>query len=248
MTFKVFAMLLLATTVLTATAAAAPPAAFRSELVPSITVVGTGEVQAKPDTAQINVGVMTEGATAAEAVRGNNEAMAQLLETLKQQGIEERHIQTSGFNVSPKYQYRRDDGRPPEIVGYTVSNQVQVTVRDLLSLGTVLDKVVQAGANQIHGISFSVHNPQQQMDEARRKAVAEARRKAKLYADAAGVKLGKPLMIEEVQPSGGPEPLYRPRMAAAEMAQAVPIATGEQTISAVITVTYALEDEANENE
>jgi uncharacterized protein YggE len=209
-------------------------------------VVGTGEVQAKPDTAQINVGVVTEGPTAAEALRSNNQAMAQLLETLKQQGIEERHIQTSTFSISPKYQFRPEDGQPPEIVGYTVTNQVHVTVRDLSSLGTVLDNVVRAGANQIHGISFSVHDPQQQMDEARRKAVAEARRKAELYADAAGVKLGRPLLIEEGQAGGGPEPFYRPRMAAAEMA--VPIATGEQTISAVITVTYAIEDQAGDSE
>ena len=220
---------------------AAPP----EGLVPSITVVGTGEVRAKPDTAQINVGVVTEAPTAAEAVQSNSKAMEQLLQTIKQQGIEEKYIQTSGFNVSPKYHYQpRGDGGTPEIVGYTVSNQVQVTARDLSSLGEVLDKVVRAGANQIHGISFSIHDPTETMDEARRNAMKDARRKAELYAELIGAELGRPILVQETSPDM-PEPLMRGgmRMAAAEMA--VPIATGEQTLSASITVTYALKQDGN---
>lgn len=241
-----FAALLLVTTA-AADLSAAPPQELRSELVPSITVVGTGEVQAKPDTARVNVGVVTEAPTAAEAVQSNSRAMEQLLKTLREQGIEEKHIRTVGFTVSPKYQYRRGEGGTPEIIGYTVTNQVQVTVRDLPSLGEVLDKVVRAGANQINGIGLTVHDPEKLLDDARRKAVDDARRKAELYARAAGVELGRPILIQEATP-GIPEPVFVQRGVqgmSAEAARPVPIATGEQTLSANVTVTYALQRESD---
>jgi uncharacterized protein YggE len=183
---------------------------------PSITVTGTGEATARPDMAQIQVGVVTQATTAGAALKENSAAVEQLLKALRDRGIAERDLQTSNFNIAP--QYRQTQGQhAPEIVGYQVSNQVQVKVRRLDSLGTLLDEAVSKGANQVNGISFGLAEPGPFLDQAREKAVAEARRKAELYARAAGVKLGKVLVIDENQ-HHGPQPMFvghRRRRAAA---------------------------------
>src|SRR5690606_21510231 len=138
---------------------------------------GRGEVVAAPDTALINSGVTTQGATAREALDANTAAMAELIGTLKEAGIEARDIQTSGFSVTPNsvYSDARDANGytlPPKIVGYQVFNSVSVRVRDLPSLGTVLDRAVTVGANTINGGAFSVADPSRLYDEARRQAFA----------------------------------------------------------------------------
>lgn len=207
-------------------------------LVPSVTVVGSGRASAKPDMAEVNVGVTTQAATAADALHENNDAMDRLLKALAGHGIEEKDILTSGFNVSPQYQYNQN--RPPRLVGYQVSNSVHVKVRQLPTLGPLLDDVVGRGANQINGVSFSVAEPNPLLDQAREKAVADARRKAELYARAAGVSLGNVLLIQEYTPHL-PRPMEAQPMAAmAGRAAAVPVATGEMDFSATITITYAL--------
>lgn len=210
--------------------------ADEDELVPSITVVGAGEVQVQPDMATVTVGVTTEAATAAEAVAENNQRMAQLLKTLRSHDIADKHVQTSNFNVSPKYS--TDRRQPRKIVGYTVTNQVRVKVLEVSQLGTILDAVVEAGSNQIQGVAFSLAEPKPHLDQARRKAMADARHRAELYADAAGVKVGEPLLISEQSAPVSPPFALGARMAAA--ADVVPIAPGEQTISAHINVTYAI--------
>lgn len=213
-----------------------------AELPPSVTVVGTGEVNARPDMAQITVGVLTEAKTAAEAMQSNNTAMEKLIDLLKQKGLEEQDIQTTSFSVSP--QYRQDQpqpqrAEPPRIIGYQVSNLVQIKVRKLASLGGILDEVVTAGANQVHGISFSVDQDDELLDEARKKAMKDARRKAELYADAAGVTLGRTLLIQEATPNV-PQPVYAGVRMNFARESAVPIASGEQSLSALVTVTYEL--------
>jgi uncharacterized protein len=207
---------------------------------PSITVTGTGEVQTRPDIVEIRLGVLTEASTAAEALRRNTEAMDALLETLRERNIERRDIQTAQFNVAPRYHYDRSGERPPQIVAYQVSNQVRVKVRKIDDLGTILDKVVQQGANQIHGINFSVDDPTEFLDEARKKAIDDARRKAKLYAEAAEVQVGRPLLIQErIADPPVPLPFRQMEMQAAD--RAVPIEAGEHTLRVNVSVTYALE-------
>jgi len=207
---------------------------------PSITVTGAGEVQAKPDFAQVQVGVVTEGATAAEAMRKNNEAMSQLIAMIRKRGIEERDLQTIQFNVSPRYKYDKDHREPPKIAGYQVTNEVQVKVRDMTRLGAFLDEMVSVGANQVRGISFGVAEPAKLLDVARRKAMADAQRRAQVYAEAAGVRIGKPVRIEE-QAGGRPVPYPVARMEAAA-APSVPVAPGEQTFTVNVTVSYAIVD------
>jgi uncharacterized protein YggE len=205
---------------------------------PHLTVTGTGEVDAKPDMATITVGVVTEAESASAALEANTERMKKLFDDLQERGIAEKDMQTANFNVSPKYQHHPQGREAPKIVGYTVTNEVRVRVRRLSSLGRVLDELVNDGANRVHGISFSIDDDANLLDEARKKAVQDARRKAELLADAASVRLGRPLVISD-QPSPRPVPMNRFRMA--EAAQAVPIAPGEVTQTATIQVTYALE-------
>ena len=164
--------------------------------VPSVNVVGEGEVHAQPDQASVTMGVSTEAKTAAEALKANSERMAELIKTLKANQIPEKDILTSNFSVSPQQVFDRD-GKAPRIVGYMVTNQVAVKGLGVTRVGAVLDAVVQVGSNQIQGVTFSIADPQPHLDAARRKAIEDAHHRATVYADAAGVKLGKPLLIQE---------------------------------------------------
>jgi hypothetical protein len=146
-------------------------------------------------------------------------------------------VQTSSFSVTPLYKRGPHGEQLPEIVGYRVGNAVRVKVRKLDSLGQVLDEVVQQGANQVHGVSFSIAEPTAPLDEARRKAMADARRKAELYAKEAGVEVGRVLLIQEQTPHL-PGPLFVG--GARAEAAGVPIAEGELDFAAVISVTYAI--------
>ena len=201
-----------------------------------ISVTASGTVTAEPDIALISTGVASEARTAREALDANSAAMRRLIGGLKAAGIEPRDIQTTSLNVEPVYEQRRDN-RSPAITGYRVHNQVRITARDIDKLGEVLDQAVTLGANQIGGIQFEVSKAETLKDEARRTAIANARRRAELFAAAAGVKLGRVLRIEErVQHHGPPVP-YARTMAA----EAVPIEKGTQTLEAVVSVTWELD-------
>ena len=202
----------------------------------TVTMVGTGSVSAAPDMAEITSGVVTQAPTAAQALAANSQAMERLLQALGTLGIATRDIQTTNINVSPVRRQGRD-GQPPEITGYEVTNQVRVKVRDLPSLGRVLDQQVGQGANLVHGIQYGRQEPVPLQDEARRRAMADARRKAELYAAAVSLKVGRVVAVQE---AGAPTP--RPEMAPRVMVSAaVPVAPGEQEIQASVTVTFTLE-------
>lgn len=211
-----------------------------------ISVTGTGEVSAAPDTAFINSGVTTQGATAREALDANTKAMNDLLATLKEAGIEPRDVQTSGFSVSPNYVYtdaRDENGYtlPPKINGYQVYNTVNVRIRDLATLGAVLDKQVNVGANTINGITFSVADPSKLYDEARKAAFADAKEKAELYAEAAGETLGLLKSVSESQGYDQPQPYMMKSVDMAAASAPVPVATGELSFSINVQVTWSVE-------
>lgn len=207
--------------------------------VPSVSVVGEGEVHAQPDQASVTMGVTTEAKTAAEALKANSERMSELIKTLKANQVAEKDILTSNFTVSPQQVFDRD-GKAPRIVGYMVTNQVTVKGLGVNRVGAILDAVVQVGGNQIHGVTFSIADPQTHLDSARRKAIEDAHHRAAVYADAAGMRVGKPLLIQE-QSASPPRPMYAQAMRGVAAAE-VPIAAGEQAISAQISVTYAILD------
>ncbi len=207
---------------------------------PFVRVTGAGSASAKPDIATISIGVVSDGTTAAEALEKNTAAMSRVMVELKGQKIEEKDIQTTNFSVNPRLQYYKD-GKPPTVEGYQVVNSVRVIVRDLDNLGNVLDQAVSSGSNQMNGIQFGVDDPQDVEDKAREDAMADAARKAALYAKSAKAKLGKVMNITEgliTRPP--PRPMFA--RAARSEAAPVPVAPGEQKISARVTVTYELKN------
>lgn len=209
------------------------------DTVRSITVQGTGTVAVVPDMALVTTSVVTVAATARDAMADNTDRMRDVIATLRRQGIEARDIQTSQFYVQPQYAPRRDrePNRAPEIVGYEVTNGVTIRVRDIGLLGDVLDLVIQDGANRIGNISFDVSDADLRRDDARRAAMDDAFRKAKLLARAADAGVGDVLQISEQFSHAG----ARPMVAQARMASdAVPIEAGESTLAVTITVTWEL--------
>ena len=193
--------------------AAAPALAATEGDAPSrtMTVSGNGIATGKPDIATINLGVLSEAKTATAALAENNQKMATLLSSLKKAGIKEKDIQTSRFDVSPRYARNRAGSSSTSsytenrIDGYRVSNQVHVIVRDLDRFGKILDTAVGDGANAMNGISFGFSDPEPLVDKARINAILDAKRKATLYAETAEVGLGKILIFQE-QYSGSPQP------------------------------------------
>jgi uncharacterized protein YggE len=174
--------------------------------------------------------------------------MSALVSILKERGVAEKDIQTSQVNVQPQYSQPRPP-RPgaesaqefvPRIVSYQVTNMVRVTSRDLTKLGTILDAVVSAGANQIHGISFRIDEPDKLLDQARKQAMADAKHRAELMAGEAGVVVGPPIAIRESEAVPIAQPMYMGRMAMEAAAPAAPIAAGEQELSVRVDVTYRL--------
>lgn len=215
-----------------------PALAEDAKLPRTLSLSGQGEVRAVPDIAMVSLGVTTNAATAKEAVDANNSAMTALLEALKAAGIADKDMQTSNFVVSPRYDYSRNDGSPPQQQGFDATNSVTVTVRKINELGRILDSSVAAGSNQINGITFGLDKPQPVMDAARKLAVADAKRKADLYVSAAGLRLGDIVQISE---GGG----YQPPPVAFAQARAdksadVPIAAGEQVISVDVNMTWEI--------
>ncbi|MBS0233636.1 MAG: SIMPL domain-containing protein [Proteobacteria bacterium] len=211
--------------------------AEESSMERTITVSASGTAEAEPDRARITSGVSTEAETARQALTQNNETMSKIIDELKTKGIDPKDIQTASFNVEPVMDYSKD-GQPPKLRGYRVSNQVIVLVRKLDQLGDVLDDVVSAGANQIQGLTFEVSKEDTLKDNARKEAVANALRRAKLLAAAAGAEVGNVLQISEETSSSGPI-TYAPRLAKAATAS-VPIEAGTSTLEARVTVTWAL--------
>jgi uncharacterized protein len=202
-----------------------------------ISVTGEARISVPPDLAQIDAGVTSEAKTAREASDANNAAMGKVLLALKDAGMEAKDYQTSRLSLQPQYSSGKTSG-PTSIVGYRASNRVTIRLHDVSKIAGVIDTVVAAGANDIGGISFMVSQASKLLDDARQRAIADARRKAEIYAKAAGVTLGSALSISE---EGTPQPLFRTRMAVPMAAGApVPIAQGEETLSVSVAVTWAI--------
>jgi uncharacterized protein YggE len=194
----------------------------------SISMTGHGEVRAVPDMVQVSAGVTSNATTAAQALAANSSRMKSVFAALEKLGVPEKNIQTTSFFVSPQYT-NGENNNPRRLTGYQVSNEVSVRLDDVGKLGTALDALVTAGANQMNGISFSIQNTAPVLEKARTQAIADARLRAETYAKAAGVSLGPILSISEGN-TEAPRPMYR---MAASMADArVPVAAGEQSVTA----------------
>ena len=219
-------------------AAISPAFAEGGKMPRIISLSGHGEVRATPDIAYVTSGVVTQGATAAEALAANTKAMTDLFAALKESGIEDRDVQTSNFSVQPRYDF--SNNQAPKMVGYDVSNNVTVTLRKVDTLGALLDRMVQSGSNQISGISFDVSKPDDAMDEARKLATEDATRKAKVYAKAMGIELGNVMQVSEGSAAQPPMPMVRSTMMKADAAPPVPMAAGEQTLAVDVNVIWEI--------
>jgi uncharacterized protein YggE len=215
-------------------------AALGTEPRPSVTVSGNGKVIYVPDIGYIQVGVSSEGWTASEAWQKNEEIVKKIFAALRKLGVEEKDLKTTNLNVQPRYLYKPNE--EPKFLGYTASYDLHVTVRNLDRMGALLDGMVDAGANRNMNISFGCSKLDELIDDARAKAVADARKKANLYVTGAGARLGDVLGISDT-------PNYQPRfyqvdaMAVKEGKASLPIAAGEQEMTVTITVTWAIDND-----
>lgn len=197
-----------------------------------ITVTGEATVAVAPEAAVIRIGVSSQDKTAREASDANAKQMTSVLAAVKSNGIAERDIQTSRLSLQPQYDPNKSG--TARLTGFQATNQVTVRIRDIDKLPILLDSAIASGANEMSGIEFVVLEQSKLLDRARGDAIADAHRKAELYAKAAGVRLGHVVAITEEGPTPPPRPLQALR------AGAVPIAPGEQTLKAIVTVTYEL--------
>jgi hypothetical protein len=200
-----------------------------------ISVTGEASVSVAPDQAQIEGGVTSDAKTAREASEANNAAMGKVLLALKAAGVAEKDIQTSRLSLQPQYPPNRSG--PSPVVGYRASNRVTVRLHDVTRVAGAIDTLVGAGATDIGGVNFSVSNASKLLDDAREQAVADARRKAEIYARAAGVTLGAPLSISE---EGAPGPMPFRKMAVGMAASPAPVALGEETLQVTVSVSWAI--------
>ena len=206
----------------------------------TITITGNGSAFGKPDIATLQIGVSTRDADAGVAVNANTGKVDALMKTLKALGIEDKDLQTSNFSVNAQQDYG-PDGQPKGTVTYFVDNTLTVTVRDLNKLSDVLGQAVDAGANNIYGISFGVADTAALEAEAREKAVADAKARADQLAKAAGVKIVSIVSLSE----GYYSPIVPLPYAAGGRADAasipVPVATGQLQVNLQVNVTYEIE-------
>jgi uncharacterized protein len=198
-----------------------------------IIVTGEGSVSVPPDYAEIASGATNQAKTAKEASDANAKVIVALNAALKNDGIAASDVQTLRFSVSPVYGTPQQNS-PPKLVGFSVSNELRIKVRQIDRVGEILDSLIQAGATDSGSVQFLHSNMSQVLDQARQKAMADARRKAELYAQSAGLKLGGVAWVTEVPASAAPAPLMRAYGAAAS----VPISAGADTLNVQITVGF----------
>lgn len=209
---------------------------YRGHRMSRLVVSGSGEARVAPDLAQIQLGVTTQADSASDAMQQNSDQQSSVIEALKNAGVAAKDIQTSGLRLHPRMDYPENSA--PTINGYEASNMVTIRVTDVSKLGDVLDSIVEAGANQIQGISFERSEPGETDDEALRAAVADAQHKAGVMADASGMRLGPVLSMQEAPVAAGPGPMMMRAEAARDAS--TPVEAGELSLSARVQIEYAL--------
>jgi uncharacterized protein YggE len=201
-----------------------------------VVVVGDGSVSLAPDYARIRSGVTTRGKTAKEATEANSKTTAAVMAALVNAGVAQKDIQTARFTVQPVYVTQQNEQK---LSGFAVSNQLSVTIRQIDKVGDTLDRLIAAGATDAGSVEFLHSDTAKALDEAREAAIADAKRKAELYAHAAGMSLGDVNWITEDVAAPPPYPMFR-AMAAPGAAPSVPIAAGEDTLHVHVTVGFDL--------
>jgi uncharacterized protein YggE len=223
------------------TAIAAQPRLIEYNSERFILVTGGGSVAAAPDFARVTLGVTTTGKDAREAMAANAKSLSAVLAAIKAEGVSAADIQTSGLSISPMFSNQRSNQQESQtITGYTVGDTVTVVMRDIPRLGGLLDRAVAAGANTMYGIAYGQNDPSGLLDKARPLAVADARRKAEIYANAGGAKIGRLMELSEeaiAQPSPFPARAYAQM---AGPAPPTPIEAGQDRLTVTVTAKFEL--------
>src|SRR5712691_5896067 len=204
---------------------------------PRVVVTGEGSVSVAPDVVQIRSGVTTRGKTVREATETNSKTMAAILTALTESGIPQKDVRTDQLSIQPVYA-SQDSGKEQKLVGYNVVNHVSAKIKHIDKLGDVLDRLIAAGATDVWNVEFLVSDPGKALDQAREAAIADARRKAEVYARAAGVALGRVISIEEEPGSSAPVPMRA--LAQPAPSTRMPVAPGENTLRAVVTLGFEI--------
>jgi len=207
----------------------------------TVSVTGTGRVSLTPDRASFTVGVQTVAPSLAAATQENAARMTAILAALRQAGATDRELRTTGLSIYP--QMAPEPGNKPRIVAYQVSNNVTVTRDDVATIGKLLEAAVQAGANTVSGVSFTVREPARGRDIGLQAAFAEAKAKAEILARAAGRTVGRALAITEggVALPPGPMPMYRRAEMAQAASYAAPVESGAEEIAFTVSVVFELQ-------
>lgn len=209
-----------------------------------ISLSGTGSVSIAPDMAVISFGVVKEAKTARAALDENNKAMASILKAMEDKGIEKKDLQTSGFNIQPKYFYpkRKSNGEQPapEITGYIVSNNLTIRIREIEKAGEILDLSVTLGINSGGNIQFTNSDTTAVLKQARIKAVKDALEKAQTLVQAAGVELGDILNISENSSRPRPVGIAQARSLSVQEDASVPIASGENSYQVTVQMSWEI--------
>lgn len=201
-----------------------------------VVVIGEGSISVAPDYARIRGGVTTAAKTVKEASDANSKLMTAVTAALLDSGIAQKDIQTLQFSIQPVYAPQTSPAEP-KLSGYRVSNQVDVAIHQISKVSEILDRLVTAGATDVGNVEFLLSDPSKALDQAREAAVADARRKAELYAHASGFSLGRVAWITENSEFEPTFTLSERQRSAAKIATA-PIEPGENTLQARITVAF----------
>ena len=208
-----------------------------------ISVTGTGEVYTKPDVGVVDISVRTEGKDVATASDENNKKMNDITAMIKDQGVEDKDVKTSGYTINPVYQWEEKTGKR-SISGYEVSQTINVKIRDLSKVGTILSQASEKGANSVGNLSFIVDNDDQIKDEAKKLAIEDAKKKAKELEKNLGVRMVRIVNFSEntYNPTYSYDYGYGMKLESSAVGVATPrIETGENKITSTVVITYAIQ-------
>ncbi|MFA6422683.1 MAG: SIMPL domain-containing protein [Candidatus Buchananbacteria bacterium] len=207
-----------------------------------VTVEGTGKVTAKPDVASVNIGIISEGVTVDQVQKQNTDKMNAIVSAIKNQfKIDEKDIQTNNYTINPKYDW---SDKVSKIVGYNISQSVNVKIRDFNKVGEILAKASELGANSVNGPTFVIDDPEVYKVQAREKAIAQAKEKSKVLADQVGINLGRIVNFNEFTAGGSPVPMYDSAMGMggglSTKASAPDIQAGSDEVVINVSISYEI--------
>ena len=204
-----------------------------------LTISAEAHTAEKPDIATITAGVVNEAPTAEAALAENARRMTAVIAAARRAGVAERDIQTAQLSINPQTVYA--ENVPPRVTGYQATNTVTVKVRNMGNVGKTVDALVAQGGNQLNGISFGIDEPDPALDRARAEAFRKARARADVYAQAAGMQVKRIIAISDGGSIEPPRPMPVMMMARAQAMDSTPVAAGEVTLTATVTVTFELQ-------